>query len=268
MPYFGYIFYWLWFYPMKNNSIFYIILLTFSLINITIAGTIDPKAKDEEHISYGAKYDSVVVLCSLKDEHLYKASAVIIKPDWILTAAHAVYAHHDHHIMCNDEKILIDKIILPPDFNIKKFGYKDLALGRLSKQAKIDIYPELYSDTDEIGKITSIVGYGDTGTFESGSNIRDNLKRGGTNIIDYIENDLLICSVLNIPHTPMEFLIASGDSGGGLFINNKLAGINSGIWNNNTNKPKSTYSTQSGHTRISKFKNWILENIEKSNTNN
>jgi hypothetical protein len=267
VPYFGYIYFWLWFCPMKKSSIFHIILLSLSLINTTIAGTIDPKSKDEDHISYGAKYNSVVVLCSLKNEQLYKASAVIIKPQWILTAAHAVYDHHDHHIIYNDEKTFIDKIILPTDFNIKKFGYKDLALGRLSKQVVIDICPELYSKTDEIGQITSIVGYGDTGTFSTGSTIRDNLKRGGTNTIDYIENDLLVCSVLNIPHTPMEFLIASGDSGGGLFIDNKLAGINSGIWNNNnTTKPKSTYSTQSGHTRISQFKNWIIESIEKSST--
>jgi hypothetical protein len=62
--------------------------------------------------------------------------------------------------------------------------------------------------------------------------------------------------------TELEFLIASGDSGGGLFIDNKLAGINSCVMAVDK-KPDSTYNDESGHTRISKFIGWIKENIEK-----
>ena len=76
---------------------------------------------------------------------------------------------------------------------------------------------------------------------------------------DKIEKDLLVCSVLNGKPTQMEFLIAHGDSGGGLFIDQKLAGIHSMIWNYGRTKPMATYSTYSGHTRISIYRNWIFQ---------
>jgi hypothetical protein len=62
--------------------------------------------------------------------------------------------------------------------------------------------------------------------------------------------------------TSLEFLIASGDSGGGLFIDGKLAGINSCIMAVN-GSPKSDYRTESGHTRISINLDWILENTKE-----
>ena len=72
---------------------------------------------------------------------------------------------------------------------------------------------------------------------------------------------MLVCSASvhsdkNI--TKMEFLIASGDSGGGLFIDNKLAGINSCVMAVDRS-PQSKYNEESGHTRVSKFLGWINE---------
>ena len=56
--------------------------------------------------------------------------------------------------------------------------------------------------------------------------------------------------------TELEFLIGSGDSGGGLFLDGKLAGINSCVLAIDK-KPNSTYSDESGHTRVSKYIDWI-----------
>jgi hypothetical protein len=252
---------------MKNNIRLWIFVLFISISNISISGTIDPNAKDADYIQYGNAHDCVVLLRGLtEDKLLYRASAVIIDPIWILTAAHIVDEHTDHHIIYKDNTILIDKIILQPDFDAKKFGRKDLAICRLSKSVNLDFYPPLYDGADEVGKISSLAGYGDTGNFTVGANIADGLKRAGSNIIEKIEDDLLICSVLNRPSTQMEFLIARGDSGGGLFINQKLAGIHSGIWNYNGSRPESTYSTYSGHTRIANFRVWILNTIKNNST--
>ena len=59
----------------------------------------------------------------------------------------------------------------------------------------------------------------------------------------------------------MEFLIASGDSGGGMFINGKLAGINSFVTaaDGTTN---SDYGDECCHTRISIFAKWIKDHID------
>jgi hypothetical protein len=61
----------------------------------------------------------------------------------------------------------------------------------------------------------------------------------------------------------LEFLISHGDSGGGLFINKKLAGINSLVFSSD-GKPDSSWRDESGHTRISLFIDWINNTI-KSN---
>ena len=239
--------------------------LLFSIFVITssIAGTIDPKAKDADHIEYGNQYKCVVLVRGLtKQQEKYMASAVVIKPQWILTAAHIVEESSDHHVLFNSKQIKIDKIIKPDGFNMGNDAEKDIVICHLEIPIHLDFYPELYGRSDEIGKTVGLSGYGNTGTFSTGAVKADGIKRGGSNTIDRIEKDLLVCSVLNGPITKMEFLIAHGDSGGGLFIEQKLAGIHSMIWSYSKIKPMATYSTYSGHTRISVYKDWILQNIK------
>ena len=68
---------------------------------------------------------------------------------------------------------------------------------------------------------------------------------------------MLLCTPSSkINKTELEFMIAPGDSGGGLFIDNKLAGIHSCIMAEG-HKAKSDYRTESGHTRISDHVDWI-----------
>jgi len=96
----------------------------------------------------------------------------------------------------------------------------------------------------------------------TGANNHDSKKRAGSNFIDRIEKDLLICSPSkrnDKNFTSLEFLIASGDSGGGLFIDTKLAGIHFCVMVTGKN-PQSKYGEESGHTRISNFIEWINEN--------
>ena len=57
-------------------------------------------------------------------------------------------------------------------------------------------------------------------------------------------------------HTELEFCAANGDSGGGLFIDNKLAGINSMVLAADK-KTNSDYGDECTHTRISSYKSWI-----------
>lgn len=228
------------------------------------AGTIDPLADDASHLKYGAEHECVVRIDgkTINDEP-YWGSAVVIKPQWILTAAHVVNNTKNQHIMFDGSKINIISIFKPDQFDVKSIGKNDIALCLVDKNITLDYYPELYENDDEVGKLCSQAGFGSSGTFVTGSIKSDGKKRAGSNVIDAIDQDMLVCSVLSDKKTSMEFLISHGDSGGGLFIDQKLAGIHSVIWNTNGITPKATYSTKSGHTRISIFKNWINNIIKK-----
>lgn len=230
-----------------------------------IAGTIDPLTDDSKYIEYGKKFKYVYKLCGVsKTNEMFCGSCVAIGPRWVLTAAHVI----DNVKICgiseeaNKQTILALETFSHEDYN-KDFGYGDIGLVYLSKDLDLDFYPELYSKEDEVGKLCCISGYGLTGTFLTGQIKSDHHRRAGSNIIDKIDRHLLICSpslTVQSGRTELEFLIASGDSGGGLFIDGKLAGINSCVIHS-PNRPRSTYTNEAGHTRISKYIPWIKKII-------
>lgn len=234
--------------------------------SILFAGTTDPLTNDEKYIEYGEKFDYVLSICGLsEDNNLFCASAVAIHPEWILTAAHVTKdAKHCGVHVEESVVILADEIITHKDFG-GEFGVADIALCHLIEPLKLKFYPPLYEDNDEVSKLCCISGYGLTGTFLEGQKTSDGRRRAGSNIIDYITGDLLICTpsrTIKQGRTELEFMIASGDSGGGLFIDGKLAGINSCVFAEKR-IPKSQYGDEAGHTRVSKYAGWIKEIMEQ-----
>lgn len=244
---------------MKALLVFFILIST----TLCYSGTIDPNTPDQNYIQYGKKFPFVGLLCGeYENGDFFCASAVAIDDYNILTAAHVV----DNAKFCiftlNDSPYCINKVIIHKDFNAEKFGFADIAVGHSKSSFGLKFYPGLYEDSDEDGKLSCICGYGFSGTFVTGSIKHDNNKRAGSNFIDKIDKDLLICSPSkrnDNKFTSLEFLIASGDSGGGLFIGNKLAGINSCVIAI-SKVPMSKYEEEAGHTRISKFIEWINKN--------
>lgn len=230
----------------------------------TFGGTIDKNVPDEKYIEYGKKHECVVEIRGLfgDNKQLYHASAVIIKPKIILTAAHVINTAHDCYIILNDKQINILFGIMLNNYEEDKIGPYDLAICYLEENANIDYYPELYDDNDEVGKVCSLSGFGFTGTYNNGMSKFDGKKRAGSNIIDGIISGMLVCSVNKAPKTSLEFLICHGDSGGGLFINQKLAGIHSCIMTDD-GKLDANYNEDSLHTRISIHKEWIDSMVEK-----
>jgi hypothetical protein len=240
------------------------VLLFFSTSN---AGTIDPSTPDSKYVEYGAHFHSVVKICgSYEDGKLFCASASLIDDYNFLTAAHVVKGAMVCFITVGETSFPIKSIIINKDFEDEnKFGTADIAIGHSDKPFGLKRYPSLYEDQDEQHKLCGIAGYGLTGTFSTGIYKSDNKKRAGSNRIDYIDRDLLICSPSKKGekgYTSLEFMIGSGDSGGGLFIDGKLAGINSCVMVTGRN-PVSKYGEESGHTRVSKFIGWINEHKKK-----
>lgn len=239
------------------------LIIWFFLFSLGICGTIDPNTPDSQYIEYGEKFPNIVKLCCFDGRGMACGSAVVIDPHWIVTAAHVVENCHSWTVNIGEEKYHVKKMIPHKKYESKLFGIADIAIGYLEKPIELDFYPELYDQDDEVGKLCSIAGWGFTGTFNTGTKNHDGKKRAGSNFIDKIEKEVLVCSPSkpNQRMTQLEFLICSGDSGGGLFIGNKLAGINSSVigYDGSSN---STYGDESCHTRISLYAQWIKDIIE------
>lgn len=249
-----------------------IVLLVSIFCGTILAGTIDPTTPDDQYLAYGNKFKYVLRIHGKDDRNgLYAATAVAIDKHWILTAAHIVNDCVSAKVIDdNNKEYCLSKIIVHSGYGDKQFGWHDIALGYTEEAINLDFFPALYAEPNEVGKLCSIAGYGFTGTFHKGYSHSDGKKRAGSNFVDEIDRDLLVCSPSRKEdklRTQLEFLIASGDSGGGLFIDQKLAGINSCIMATDK-KTDSTYNDCSGHTRISQHIKWIEENMRNEDTEN
>lgn len=240
-------------------------IFIFLISSLCISGTIDPSTPDKLYIEYGEKFPYVVTICgSYNDNSLFCASAVLIDDHHLLTAAHVVNNSKTCTVTIGNKKYIISTVIINKDFD-KEFGCGDIAIGYSENSFDLSFYPSLYNNDDELGKLCCIAGYGLTGNFNTGSIKHDGKKRAGSNTIDSAFKDVIVCDPSrrnDSNYTSLEFCIASGDSGGGLFIDGKLAGINSAIMASNKS-PNSKYGEESCHTRISKFIGWINENKTK-----
>lgn len=243
------------------KKVIYILFILTIFIASAKSGTIDPANNDESYIEYAENFDCVLQLTGMYGNVIFNASCVAINDNMILTAAHVVEKASDCYVLMPKRKNKIIKIIYHKDFDTNKFGIADIALCICEDPMNFKDYPILYSDRDEIGKKCSISGFGVTGDFITGAKISDGKKRAGLNYIDYIQQELLVCSPSRDKNkTSLEFIISHGDSGGGLFINNKLAGINSSVMAIDK-KTDSSYTDESCHTRISTYIPWIKEII-------
>lgn len=235
---------------------------------VCLGGTRDPSVSDKSHLDYGSDFHSVVKVegkcgCGQGKEHMFAASGVAISREWVVTAAHVVKGNKDVFVKIGDKKFPADEVIVHEDFVESGIGHSDIALCRCSGDFGLDFYPGLYEDEDEVSKVVSVAGYGTSGSFSTGAVVSDSQRRAGSNIVARAERDVIVC-VLSDRKTKLEFLIAPGDSGGGLFIGNRLAGINSFVMAED-GKTDSDYGDESAHTRVSKFAPWIRKKIGDKN---
>lgn len=234
-----------------------IFVLTMLFSSFLTAGTIDPKVPAQKYLDYAKGFPCVLQIRGTYKESNFQGSCVVIDPYHVLTAAHVVADSTSQFIIHNGKEYPCDIVAINANYNADKMSHHDIALCGLVKPIKLSFYPELYEDRDEVGKVCSMAGYGFTGDFTNGYNIKyDNKRRAGSNIIDSIDNNVLEYSVHKSPSTTLEFLICSGDSGGGLFIGKKLAGIHSCVYATDR-KTDSDYGDVGCSTRVSDYIEWI-----------
>ena len=234
------------------------------------AGTTDPDTPDSKYVEFGKKFPFVRRIRAREPKPAdpmrvvtWYASAVMIRPHWVITAAHVVNGVADPTILGDEENATeypLSHIISHPQFDDGKNGYYDIALGYSKQDLGLDFYPELNTDTDELGKTVTLAGFGFHGTFHTGMAEQDGRRRAGSNKITSIERSVLVCDPSRANKTALEFLITPGDSGGGLFIGNKLAGIHSFLMAAD-GKPNGTYTDESAHTRVSLYADWVESQI-------
>lgn len=222
------------------------------------AGTIDPHNNDKQYLEYGENFHCVGKIHGLTtDNQRFYGSCVAFSNRTVLTAAHIIKHIKDGYISINNRTIRI-KTSKSHDLFEKDTKGCDIGICYLEDDIGLDWFPELYSGNNEVGKVCSMSGFGLTGTFDSFERKGDEKRRAGSNTIDSIENQMLTCTASKHDKTALEFLISHGDSGGGLFIDNKLAGIHSCIATVKINNvTQNDYYTYSYHTRISDHIDWI-----------
>lgn len=256
----------------RSPAILFRAVLLVGLVFLALSafgGTTDPNTPDSKYLDFGKEFPSVCRVRALivtgtsdkPDVSVQYGSGVIIRPNWLLTAGHVVKGHAAAFALKDDDsEHILEKVILHKDFSDDHFGFHDLALCYSSKDFGLKFYTPLYKKLDEVGQPITIAGYGVHGTFTTGAKLSDGKKRAGHNKIDSSERSVLICTPSVTNKFPLEFMIAQGDSGGGMFIGNELAGINSFLMAKDR-KPDGTYGDESAFTRVSIYAEWIEEQI-------
>lgn len=222
-------------------------------------------------------------------------SATLVAPDWVLTAAHVVEGGKAINFTVGGQTYSASRWVSHPKYSGNLLSGYDLALVQLSGPVADVLPAQIYRKKKERNATGTFVGFGRSGTGLTGDTIDDRVKRAGTNIIDgQLKQDRsgLLKVVEKLPSTArtfavdfdspsnplesrmgsdvptdLELLIARGDSGGGVFIDDPndlsgplLAGIHS-FGEIFDERDDSDYGDVTGHTRVSTYKGWIDKTI-------
>jgi len=252
-----------------------LLLATLLLPSTALAITYRSDVSDSKILDWGTKHQCVLRIqgkgCTTS--FMCSGSCVVIDPHIVITAAHVMDDMDGAYVIDNEGKHHdIEAAVVPDGWSINKYGIKDISIAYVKDPIKLEFYPGLYTEEDEVGKVCSIAGWGRHGTLQNGYGTvrhKEWKRRAGSNIVDKYDRDLLSISPTKKHSkadrlTTLEAIISPGDSGGGMFIDGKVAGIHSVLITDHHGMPlNGKYHCYSGSTRISKYHKWITSNAEK-----
>lgn len=179
-------------------------------------------------INAEGKYPNVGPVLGYKGNVYVNGTGTLIANRWMLTAAHVVKSCIQNggsigfHV--GNVTYWADGYIIHPNYGRMSPGlafepgglpYGDIALVRLSRHVPTAIKPALIQTVPgRVGQVLTIVGYGDTGTGQTGSQRGSNgTKRVGTQVVEAVGSDWLLWSF----DRNERYSTAHGDSGGPQF---------------------------------------------------
>lgn len=225
-----------------------------------LAGTTDDRHPDARYLDYATGFAPYTLRLVAMDpaKRVMTASAVAIAPHYALTAAHVASEIASCTLSSGANVTNVRQVWVHPDWREDNLGVADIAVLRTQEAFGIGYYPPLCDGGERLGGVVSIAGYGITGRLSTGHTHADGRLRAGTNTIERFERAVIVC--LAFPgSSPLEYCIAPGCSGGPLFLDGKLAGINSYTSRDaGTGSLRSSTGEESGHTRVSLYREWIL----------
>lgn len=231
----------------------------------------------------------------------FLASGTLVRDQWVLTAAHVVDGVDGFGAGITNLQFQVggatftsETWFVHPDWiasggESNLFAGWDLALVRLNKPVSNVTPVSLFTGSNELGQVSTIVGFGATGTGLTGAQTNTaGVKRAGNNVVDISGTLTTSGSTVSIGHERMlaidfdrpavpsestlgsplpldlEYLTAPGDSGGGLFVEvdgqHLLAGVTS-LGSTLDQAANSDYGDRAAFTRVSQFVSWIDETI-------
>jgi Trypsin len=255
------------------------LLMTAATVAIAEAGTIRHDVDDSFYTDLATKFPSVG---KLNIDRGSTCSGTLVSSKWVLTAGHCVYdkgkfinsatfsvggSSYDGKLAHTTSE-WVDNI----DRKDKFYLGHDIALIELDSSVTNVKPATLYTGTDELEKTGTFVGFGHTGNGITGEDEKSVFrKRAGTNNIDWTgvsidRSNRILLSDFDDPRiteaTDLEYSIAHGDSGGGMFINGYLAGVNSFVYGRD--ERFANYTDTVGVTRVSSFIDWIGNTINNT----
>ena len=273
-----------------------IVLLQLPLVAITTTG--DPNSS-LYLVQPGSMFDGVAKLIISRSDGTFGCTGSLIGDgEFVLTAAHCLTTSNGQlsvssltatfNLADGDQTYNGTSYAVNPQWNGDVNNGGDIAVIRLGMTVDplAQRYP-LYRTTDELGKIVTLVGYGDSGDGNHAGSIGFGTKRQGQNQIDGFWNGLTQThngqTLGSIPGTPVAFdfddgsaannqlgnaglgmnevFISFGDSGGPAFFCPpmqpcEILGVHDFI-SSFTTQPNGSFGEIGGDTRVSTFAPWI-----------
>lgn len=204
------------------------------LTALAVAGSFARPAAEPQHLDLAdhPAFASVGMVTGTRPNGTrYLGSGTLINPYTLVTAAHVVDRAGQLTFDLGSRSYTAQRWVTHPKWHGGNFNTgHDLALVRLTEPVS-DVAPAAVRyRPNERGRIVTLVGFGRGGTGSNPGTSPAGTKRAGQNRIDtYLgRRNQLMQSTFDRPGhgaLPLEYQPAPGDSGGGVFIGTRLAGV-------------------------------------------